>query len=92
MCSSLALEPSLPCSIISFMLAQSLPLDSYLQERKKNARSVCITTVPEPQCSQRGEFHFPRASSPAMGYTRHEVAPRKLSHFTPDVLSGLTCS
>lgn len=58
-CSSLALEPSLPCSIISFMLARSLPLDSYLQERKKKARSVCIPTVPEPKCSQRGEFHFP---------------------------------
>lgn len=59
MCPSLALEPSLPRSIISFMPAQSLPLDSYLQEKKKNARSVCIPTVPEPKCSQRGEFHFP---------------------------------
>lgn len=67
--SVLALKHSLPCSIISFMPAQSLRLDYYLQESKKNARSFGIPTVPKAQVFPEGRIPLLRAFSPAVGST-----------------------
>lgn len=89
-CSSLALEPSLPCSIISFMLARSLPLDSYLQERKKKARSVCIPTVPEPV--PRGENSTFLSVLPCYGLHPTRGGAKETLAFHSRRLSGLPSS